>query len=441
MANTPEIPVVLLAQIDLSTVVTSQTYNNVNSTLHGIAPYYIDLTINMPGAQFHYDDTTTTPFQYDFNNLEVGMWIAEQTGKAWLITAVEIVSDNQANITIKDVNLFNVLSDPTFSGGQGSLPSSLEASIIFHLSEDAVPMIPSVYLDYSNSLGGSSYWVATDVITRFQYRNLLKSHYNNSDSPNPTAYSSYQVGQMVYLDANGVFQILDASDASHVKKRFGVITSVNEPEEGDLGVRPWGKIVGDLDLGAFTVGDALYYDGTVGAPFLTATAPATDAIPMYIKISDTTGMYITDMVGGGGDQIYNSLFSNPTETVFTVGGVDAGTPVENLSGQTISQVLDQIFFPPTCPTPVQPTAGFSDSPDVVNSSITTNYLYLVGDTLNSTFSFTASPGSVPGQGDFAGPIVSATLTLPDNTNIDVYSGSGFTMNNYNLTAYEVPLGI
>jgi hypothetical protein len=152
-------------------------------------------------------------------------------------------------------------------------------------------------------------------------------------------------------------------------------------------------------------------------------------------------MYITDMVGGGGDQIYNSLFSNPTETVFTVGGVDAGTPVENLSGQTISQVLDQIFFPPTCPTPVQPTTGFSDSPDVVHSSITTNYLYLVGDTLNSTFSFTASPGSVPGQGDFAGPIVSATLTLPDNTNVDVHSGSGFTMNNYNLTNYEVPLGI
>ena len=133
---------------------------------------------------------------------------------------------------------------------------------------------------------------------RFEYRNLLKSHYNNSDSPNST-YSSYQVGEMVYLDLNGVFQILDASDAAQVKKRFGVITSVNEPEDGDLGVRPWGKVVGDLDLSSFTIGDALYYDNTDptnDGSYLTATEPASSAIPMYIKISDTTGMYITDMV-------------------------------------------------------------------------------------------------------------------------------------------------
>lgn len=435
MANTPEIPVVLLAQIDLSTVVTSQTYNNVNSTLHGIAPYYIDLTINMPGAQFHYDDTTTTPFQYDFNNLEVGMWIAEQTGKAWLITAVEIVSDNQANITIKDVNLFNVLSDPTFSGGYGSLPSSQDASIIFHLSEDAVPMIPSIYLDYSNDLGGSSYWVATDVMTRFQYRNLLKSHYNNSDSPNPT-YSSYQVGQMVYLDSNGVFKILDASNSAEVKKRFGVITSVNVPEDGDLGVRPWGKIVGDLDLSSFTVGDALYYDGTAPAPYLTATEPASSAIPMYIKISDTTGMYITDMVGGGGDQIYISQVPDGTPTPEDVGGIDQGTLPENIGDgtYTLSEVIDQLLWPAICPTPPsgQPNISLSDN---------VGPLELIGDTINISFTTGATLGQFSNSTTYAGDVTGATLTGAGSTNETLITTPPTGIADYTLNNYVVASGV
>jgi len=433
MANIPNSPIVLFGQIDGAPTV-SQTYNNPSSSHNGVA-YYFSINIDIdPQSTMANDGTFITA-----SSVVAGMWIAEQTGKSWLITNVETVDSNTLTLTIKDVNLHNYFSDVDFNNIYlGYYPSGQEKYMIFSLSEDAVPIIPILVNQYLNALSLRSEWI-TDVMTRFQYRNLLKSHYNNSNSPKAT-YINYEIGQMVYLDSSGVFQILDASESDQVKKRFGVITSVNEPEDGDLGVRPWGKIVGDLDLGAFTVGDALYYDDTVGAPFLTATAPATDAIPMYIKISDTTGMYITDMVGGGGDQIYNSQFED-VDTVFTVGGIDSGTPVEDLDGQTISQVLDQIFFPPTCPTPVQPNTGFSDSPDVVNSSITSSYLYLVGDILNSTFSFTASPGSVPGQGDFAGSIISATLTLPDNTDIDIHSGSGFTMNNYSLTNYEVPLGI
>lgn len=49
MANTSEIPVVLLGQIDAGTVTTSQTYNNPNSTLNFIAPYYMNVTVNMAG--------------------------------------------------------------------------------------------------------------------------------------------------------------------------------------------------------------------------------------------------------------------------------------------------------------------------------------------------------------------------------------------------------
>ena len=436
MANTSEIPVVLLGQIDAGTVTTSQTYNNPNSTLSFIAPYYMNVTVNMVAAQFHYDDTTTTPYQYDFNNLEVGMWIAEQSGKAWLITDVTIVNSSQANLTIKDVNLFNVLSDPTFSGGYGSLPSGTDAAIIFNISEDGVPVIPSIYLDYSGSLGDISYWVATDVITRFQYRNVLKSHYNNSNSPN-AAYINYEVGQMVYLDNTGTFQVLDASDATQVKKRFGVITSVNEPEDGDLGVRPWGKVVGDLDLSSFTVGDALYYDDldpTNDGSYLTATEPASSAIPMYIKISDTTGMYITDMVGGGGDQIYISQVADGTPTPEDVGGIDAGTLPENIGDgtYTLSEVIDQLLWPAICPTVNGPQVTLSDN---------VSDLQIIGDSLSIAFTTGASGGSISGgQGVAAGDLTSATLAGAGSTNETLTITPPYDIADYTLNGYTVVSG-
>lgn len=447
MANTSEIPVVLLGQIDAGTVTTSQTYNNPNSTLNFIAPYYMNVTVNMAAPQFHYDDTTTTQFQYDFNNLEVGMWIAEQSGKAWLITDVTIVNDSQANLTIKDVNLFNVLSDPTFSGGYGSLPSGTGAAIIFNISEDGVPVIPSVYLDYSGSLGDISYWVATDVITRFQYRNVLKSHYNNSNSPN-AAYINYEVGQMVYLDNTGTFQVLDASDATQVKKRFGVITSVNEPEDGDLGVRPWGKVIGDLDLSSFIVGDALYYDDTDptgDGSYLTATEPTSSAIPMYIKISHTSGMYITDMVGGGGDQIYNSTFDGTgATTIYDVGGVPAGTSVEDLDNDTntISEILDMIFFPATCPSTSGPSNGFSTTGATFGTINNVNAYYIVGEQVSATFTLTANGGSIAGQaGTYAGALTSATLSGPDIIgSLDLNPDASYNVDDYVLTNWPVELG-
>ena len=440
MANTPEIPVVLLGQIDASTVVTTQTYNNPNSTLGFIAPYYMSVTINQTAPQQHYDDTTTTPYEYNFNNLEVGMWIAEQSGKAWLITDISNVTSTQADLTIKDVNLFNVLSDPTFSGGFGSLPSGTGDAIIFHVSEDGVPVIPSIYLDYSGSLANISYWVATDVITRFQYRNLLKSHYNNSNSPNP-AYTSYQEGQMVYLDNTGTFQLLDASESDQVKKRFGVITSVNEPEDGDLGVRPWGKVVGDLNLSnpSFAIGDALYYDDTDpegDGSYLTTTEPASSAIPMYIKISDTTGMYITDMVGGGGgDQIYLTQVPDGTAMAEDVGGLDSGTLAEDLgAGQfTLSEMLDQILFPSVCPTPP------NGQPNVTLSNNASN-LEIIGDTIDVTLTTGATLGQFSDGTTYAGNVTDALLTGAGSTSETLSVTAPTTISNYTYSDYVVVQG-
>jgi hypothetical protein len=411
MANIPNSPIVLFGQIDGAPVV-SQTYNNPTSSHHGVA-YYFSINIDI-------DNQSTMAGDGSFitaSSVVAGMWIAEQTGKSWLITNVETVDANTLTLTIKDVNLHNYFSDVDFNNIYlGYYPSGQDKYMIFSLSEDAVPIIPILVNQYLAALGLRSEWI-TDVMTRFQYRNLLKSHYNNSNSPKGQ-YASYEVGQMVYLDSSGVFQILDASESDQVKKRFGVITSVNEPEEGDLGVRPWGKIVGDLDLGAFTVGDALYYDDTVGAPFLTATAPATDAIPMYIKISDTTGMYITDMVGGGGDQIYISQVPDGTPTPEDVGGIDQGTLPENIGDgtYTLSEVIDQLLWPSICPTAPSnvPSIAFTASPG-------DNSLFVIGETVDIDFTTGAANlglwNTVDGSSQvYQGDIITSTLTGPNGLN-------------------------
>jgi len=439
MAQIPEIPIVLAA--DLVAITNTEYYVNPNNAILGTGStgYYYNIDITSPGATSNLDETgTNSTYEYNFNNLEIGMWIADQNGRAWQIVEVTINSSISANIKIKDVNLFNAASNPIFDTITGNTPTSTETHFIFNLSEEGLPLITSFWLAqsaYTSSI--SDYWL-NDLNNRFQYRNLLKSHYNNSDSPNPT-YASYQVGQMVYLDSNGVFKVLDASNAAQVKKRFGVITSVNEPEDGDLGVRPWGKIVGDLDLSSFTIGDALYYDNTDptnDGSYLTATEPASSAIPMYIKISDTTGMYITDMVGGGGDQIYISQVPDGTPTPEDVGGIDQGTLPENIGDgtYTLSEVIDQLLWPAICPTPPsgQPNVSLSDN---------VGPLELIGDTINISFTTGATLGQFSNSTTYAGDVTGATLTGAGSTNETLITTPPTGIADYTLNNYVVASGV
>jgi len=426
---------ITIAPNETYAITVDTTYNNSNSALNGVG-YIFEVGLIIDQA-LHNDETTETPFFHNADNIEVGMWLATITGKTYKI--VEIVNDFGGNNTaiavkLKDVNLYTALrgTSQVPSGSIENVPSGNEQGYVFSVSEDGLPLISLKQVNSPDNLT-----FVNDLIARFEYRNLLKASYNNSDSPNPV-YSTYQVGQMVYLDNTGIFQVLDASDAAEVKKRFGVITSVNEPEDGDLGVRPWGKVVGDLDLSSFTVGDALYYDDTDpnnDGSYLTATEPASSAIPMYIKISDTVGMYITDMVGGGGgDQIYISQVADGTPTPEDVGGIDAGTLPENIGDgtYTLSEVIDQLLWPAICPTVNGPQVTLSDN---------ASDLQIIGDSLNIAFTTGASGGSISGgQGVAAGDLTSATLAGAGSTNETLSITPPYDIADYTLNGYTVVSG-
>jgi len=437
MADTAKIPVVLkvaqiyqdtFAGVPASTVV--ETYDNPGHPLDGF-PYVWDVLIEVTPTS-HSDSSTQTANFYNALDIVPGMWLADNSHRSYkIIELIDSAADGAANykrIRIKDVGMYTALSEPTPGNGANDNTPVYEGgnfAYIFTLSEDGLPNFGIKWLGPPEDIS-----FINNISSRFQYRNLLTANYNNSDSPN-AAYSTYQVGQMVYLDSNGVFQPLVASNSAEVKKRFGVITSVNVPEDGDLGVRPWGKVVGDLDLSSFTIGDALYYDDTDptgDGSYLTATEPASSAIPMYIKISDTTGMYITDMVGGGGDQIYISQVPDGTPTPEDVGGIDQGTLPENIGDgtYTLSEVIDQLLWPSICPTPGSPEVTLSDN---------VSALQIIGDTINVTFTTGATLGQFSDGTTYAGDVTGATLTGAGSTNetLTVTAPTGiadYTYNNY-----------
>jgi len=104
----------------------------------------------------------------------------------------------------------------------------------------------------------------------------------------------------VYLDSTGTFQLVDTTNATQVEKSFGIITSVNEPEDGNMSVKPFGEIKGGLTLTGFSIGDILYYDATASnTSYVTDIKPTTNPLPIYIKISDTTGSLIGGQTSGG----------------------------------------------------------------------------------------------------------------------------------------------
>jgi len=98
---------------------------------------------------------------------------------------------------------------------------------------------------------------------------------------------------------------------------------------------------------------------------------ATTTLELYNNLSDT--IQITGFTTGGGDisvsantglgiidpntlyTIYNSNLSADLEMNEDVGGLDAGTRVEDLTGKTLVQLFNDILFPTALPTYTKPT--------------------------------------------------------------------------------------
>ncbi len=311
MANIPVLPSIVGGSIRSNSTVGGRTYINDNSVLNNY-PYEFTVTLDIDSVPNL--DQTLPNLQFDASTIYVGQWLLQNTGFAYMIVQiVEVVSLATVTVIIRDVDMYNAISDPSQQGS--NYPSEGTKMAIFSLSEDGTPIILNTTF-LSGGLQGS--WL-NDALGKFAYRNFIETYYtlpseiyyDSNGVLNTNDYSSYSVGQIVYIGQSGgtgpyKFLPVDVTNISQVEKAFGTITSLNQPELGNIYVRPFGKVITTLP---FTIpgniGDVLYYDSTDlvnPGTHVTIVKPTTNPIPLYIKITDTVAsvLYGGLSIGGTG---------------------------------------------------------------------------------------------------------------------------------------------
>ena len=278
-------------------------YNNTNSEYNGIAYEW--------HAEFNIISITNsnTYAQSDGNGVKVGQWFMQSTGKSYLIVDINLLNQQDIfiEVTLRDVDIYNMISiDFTGNNSLNNVNDPQNGvniqGIIFSLPGDITTNINYILTILSDYTGP---WLK-NAFGNFAYRKFIT---NTNISSN--FYSTYSVGQIVYIGQQTpgsgpyVFLPVDPLNLLHVEKSFGIVSSVNEPQIGNIYVKPFGKGITTTTFNLpGNIGNVLYYDptNTDGVSYSTPIKPLINPIPLYIKINDTTVsvLYGSSMGGGQG---------------------------------------------------------------------------------------------------------------------------------------------
>jgi hypothetical protein len=117
-------------------------------------------------AQTHSSAETRQPYMYTANDIKIGDWLAQPTGKTYLVEdIIAIIDDGNIILKIKDENLYNLKSDP--SQGGNNYPDEEQPGAIFELDEDGNPILAGI-TNQSAQFPGLTYWIE-DIKSRFEY--------------------------------------------------------------------------------------------------------------------------------------------------------------------------------------------------------------------------------------------------------------------------------
>lgn len=260
------------------------------------APYRFNVTFDVSG-QPHGSHLTRVPFIYGGGDVQVGDWISDlASGQALKI--IEFVSQSESTIVAvaEDVDRFNTFTDYTGSGF-GGVNTGL--GFVFQLGDDGLPILtPMTYLN--SAVRNNVAW-QLDQISRFRYRNYLRSAY-----PVHQGGHDFVVGDLVRLESDGDYVRATASDKAG--SIVGSVSAVGIPGPEWFNYRPVGRVVENIDpVLPGNPGDLLYV-GSTGA--LTLTKPSAWAKPVYIRLeTGTKGIFLdrnveTNNKNGYSSQVY-----------------------------------------------------------------------------------------------------------------------------------------
>jgi len=332
-------PLSIPSAVRQGSITVNTVYSNIASIWNGSAIKFnatIDITA-VGGVAYGFgavqvnssQDTTPVMFEYNGLNVEVGMWIGLPNGMTYKIVQIISQTANVVECVLEDVDLYCLLVDNT---GQGNnIPVDGENGLIFRLSDDGIPVLAPTEL-FRNNLGETANWL-NDLHDRFRLRNYLTDFF--AIDIDAAIYGGFSEGDFVKINSSGQFVKVTTNTQADILSIAGIVTSVNTPSDGNMRVRPVGRIVTGLTLsGLGNTGDILYFDPSQPNN-LTVTQPVNTFYAVYIKINDTTAIMLAKSSGGGGSSIY--LGASPS--TITVGGMPAGTNIYGMTFQAIDQTI------------------------------------------------------------------------------------------------------
>jgi hypothetical protein len=255
-------------------------------------PYRFQLTMDVSG-QPHSSHLTREPYYYSGFDVQVGDWIADvATGQALKIIEIVEQANEYLILVGEDVDRFNTFTDPTQQGSGGIATGS---GFIFQLGDDGLPILSPMTVTES-ALRNNLAW-QLDMISRFRFRNYLRSHY-----PVHQSEHGFAVGDLLVLGSEG-YEHAAADD--YVESIVGTVSAVGIPGADWFNYRPVGRVVEGLEPSLpGEPGDLIYISATGS---LTLTKPTAWAKPVYIRLeTGTKGIVLDRTVEAVGKNGYSS---------------------------------------------------------------------------------------------------------------------------------------
>ena len=243
-------------------------------------PYQWTMTAAIT-QQNHSSFSTPQLFIYDGLDIAVGMWFGEAaTGKCTQI--VEIISATADSITcvIEDTGRYEQFSSHDGVGATG------DPGFIFAIDEDGIPVFHTLTL--YNSFIQPYPGFLQDVISKFEAKNYKQNLVTVLQPSN-----GFSVGDIIYLRNDGAYLLAQANTAAAANV-IGTVRQIGVPGYDYFSWEPRGKILYDLSGLPGLPGDVLWLSTTTPGG-LTNVKPASLAMPVYIKINDTSAVKLAQV--------------------------------------------------------------------------------------------------------------------------------------------------
>jgi hypothetical protein len=260
--------------VSLNTINIYSTWSNPGDPYDGF-PYQWSVEMNV-SQQSHSNPNTTTPYAYNSQDVKVGDWLASSIdGVSFeIIQITDNSNPNYMTVILEDIELFNTYNDPTGQGAGGPIQGQ---SVIFEMNNVGDPILMGV------ESGAVPDTFVTDLISRFEYRNLLQK-FIRVNQPGHT----FAIGNIIQPNVSVTGAYMLATDTSGNNLTVGTVSDSGTPSPDWFNFEPFGEVVYNVTPSLTGSYGTLFYMDPSHPGLVTSVRPTEFARPIYLQLSSST---------------------------------------------------------------------------------------------------------------------------------------------------------